>query len=387
MAIAAALSARECILDGRDSRYSAAQIWNCAGSGIASCDTGTFLNLMLRGMAMGPHASSVLLAETCTQQPIAIAADPNVTACLAASAACVPSASSSGAFFENNAQMQAIVGMDVSVFLTSPGLLGVAENNARAWAGSMHALMREIFERGPAVSVLTLVGADIPLFVGWQARDDVFVPRGAASNATVAQQASRYHCISVVGWGVAPPAAAGGGNTTTTAAGGIPFWWVQNSYSARWGRLGMGKIVRGQNVLEARWRGLSTLARPCFGPGQPDPQGILDEPCLPVNNNSSMTTGDGQFYGRYDLFGKGLLAPPASTTPPPINYYDEYLPPTTVLSPPAGEQLWMINGWAVLGVACLCVAFVTGLGIILLPAAAIPQTRQPTNTEYRKRPA
>ena len=62
MALSSAISARECMRDGRDIVYSAQQIWDCVGeSASATCNDGAYLDNLIRSLGRGVHSSQSLI--------------------------------------------------------------------------------------------------------------------------------------------------------------------------------------------------------------------------------------------------------------------------------------------------------------------------------------
>jgi hypothetical protein len=269
-AIAAALSARACLQDASNLRLSAAQIWDCAGTGgVADCSLGGSFYAMLDNLgSSGSSAAAVaLLPESCaTNVSTPFLLDPNVSTCYARFTHCAPE--------PTPYVMRSVLFMDFVLF---DGTVPSKHTDAAAAL-----LMSEIRWNGPVISVLTLYGDDIADFIGLRSAETVFTPR-----STLWQPVKR-HCIVVYGWGV-------------DAATGTPYWRVQNSMGSLWGTAGTGRVVRGRGVLELQWRAVSLAPRVC---------GLsASSTCMPT-----------PAYGNYSTL---LLAPPSpsptttTTTPSP----------------------------------------------------------------------
>jgi len=291
LAIAAALSARDCLHDGRDTRFDALQIYDCAGQhGVTTCAGGTLPSEMIAALLTTPMA---LIPEAAAAGAVVavVGGDPSQARCAARYARC---AQQQTAFFQA-ARLSSAVATE---FLADTH---TNNNDPRVLAGGvrrMGQLMEEILANGPVVAVLTLAYADAHRLLAW--RDDVAVFVPVPLNNDLIYR----HCVSVVGWGV---------------HAGQPYWWVQNSYTAAWGRNGLGRIVRGAPyfALETTWYAPLAERRPCNSSSTTDA-----EACL---NNG---------YGNY---------PP----PPPQQQTTTTPRPTTTTTMAIG------NGWI------LCIAFGT----------------------------
>ena len=227
-AIAAALSARACIQDATDLRLSAAQIWDCAGTGgEATCAGGSSLFGMVYTLGAGDASAVALLPEAACANATPPARDPNATTCYARFAHCAPA--------PTPYVLRSALFMDFVLFGAAPP---PAQTDAQAAL-----LMTEIRRNGPVVSVLTLRGDDIAAFFALRAADAVFDPRSTA------WQPVKRHCLAVYGWGV--------------SAAGVPFWRVQNSLGDAWGDAGVGRIARGRGALELQWRAPTLESRAC----------------------------------------------------------------------------------------------------------------------------
>jgi hypothetical protein len=364
MAVASALGARDCIHSGRDSRFSAQQIWDCSATGIATCEEGVYLNTMLRRMGSGTNSPYTLLPESCATE---LGTTPNATRCLNRILGCTPP---SGELFLLNARTQALLMFDTLVFRGPSDYTGTVN--------AMHSMMFEILAHGPVVSVLTLIGADIGHFVTWPQHStpgSVFIPPSllatlAAANASHTtssppqqqqqqqQQQSLRHCLMVYGWGGRGAATLGAAFTTT--GNDLPFWRVQNSYGGAWGDQGLAHILRGANVLEASWRAIATLPRRCTQGAPSD--GTVDEPCLPPP------------YGQYATVGAAadLLPPPLSSSSSPVPGAPASTT-TTTTSTSTPQAVPHIDNAAIVAVAFACAAVVTGLAaLILRPVSTTP---------------
>lgn len=224
-ATATVVAARECISDGRASRYSVAQIWDCVGEG-GTCAAGGSLVSLLDNLGLSSSESDMaLLPEKCGG--LAPTASSNLSQCVARYGACqdVPVV-----------RLQSAVFFDAVRFVSS----------TREDASSAQAMMNEIWRHGPIISVLQLAGvSNIARFRAVRSLE-VFAPLDSSNETGFA---SLRHCIVVTGWG--------------TDAQGTPYWSVLNSYGNAWGAEGAGRIVRGQNVLESQWRAVTPVSRPC----------------------------------------------------------------------------------------------------------------------------
>jgi hypothetical protein len=250
MALASALGARACLQDRRDTVFSAAQIWDCAGDDVATCADGTLLRPLIRVLAT--RSALALLVVGGRSDPALIVSNPNETTCLERH---VHRGGSSASPYV----LQGGLFMDVVHFL-------MAATATTTTTIAMRAMMAELRANGPVVSVLTLRDDDdVVRFLRLGTGHPVFEPGATTTtNAT-----SRRHCIMVYGWGVDP-------------ATGIRFWRVQNSYGTDWGDNGTARIVRGLGVLEDEWRAVSTTPRPCDNTTS---SGCL--PALPTKRTSS----------------------------------------------------------------------------------------------------
>ena len=323
LALAAALSARECLRDGRNTRLSGQQLWDCAGGSFSSCAAGTSLNDMVRALGSGPYAGYALLPDNCSA-PARLSA-PNATTCLERYAACAR-----GVSFFQNPQVHDTLGYTVDgIYFSGSGGSEVVLPGASA--GADDALMREIFARGPVVSVLVLAKSDMDAFLlqPWPGPNYVFVPKVWPLADAVGEEEVRAHCLSVVGWG-------------------IDHFIVQNSYTAAWGRGGFGRILRGAGLLGSMWQAPSTGARrPCTqGPPQCVPgYGGGYPPPLPLSSSATTSAA-------------------AATTPPPMVAGDAVVP-MMMMAP-------VISNGAIIGVALASAAVIAAVAawwFLLLPPA------------------
>ena len=227
-AIATQLSLRECMSNQLVNKlYSAQQIWDCGGG---SCATGVGLDSMIEAMGRGGQSSRTLYALSfMTAAPLLVDnKDPNNTQCIATAA-----------------------GYGVGDNNTKDQLGGVSSYDMASYHASLEyssllasrAMMNEIWENGPVVSVLTMnTHADFDKFTNFTYMRDgrVFIPN---PNNYLPPDTRQSHCLVVYGWGV-------------DSVSGLKYWLVQNSYGTRWGDGGFGRIVRGKDLLEGSWRGL-----------------------------------------------------------------------------------------------------------------------------------
>lgn len=311
---AVAMSLRMCMRDGRNLRLSSAQLWDCASDG--SCSAGTSLVTLLENI--GSATAFALLPEACG--PAMPAADPNATRCAERFAAC-PS--------PPILLLEAVVFADVVRFHGAPDYAAEL---------AMRALMREIQTNGPVLAVITLVGADVPLFFGLGPRAGVFVPQALLPPAQRAppppggQVATLRHSLVVYGWGPG-------------------YWLVQSSYGPAWGANGTARILRGANVLEAQWRGPTLVPRPCAARTE-------------LGCDQNLAALPGYAYGNYSLLSAAAAAHHYSSwTPPP----PAPTAPTRLTHAPAEDNSAgpapALDNLAILGVAlaCACIATLIGL--------------------------
>lgn len=226
-AIATALSARECLRDGRDTLYAPRQIWDCAGPTLANAENGTLLERLIDAMgdAARPQSARFLLPHPCA--PAMPRADPNLTHCARA--------------FDNCTAAVAMPPLDAAATFQLSTFNGPPDFGVILAARYM---MLEIMQSGPVVAVLRLTNAIDRFRFGALPPHTVFVPdlRETATEPML-------HCIVVYGWGQDPVT-------------GLHFWRVQNSYGPTWSDAGFGRIARG--TLERNWRAVSTRPHPCL---------------------------------------------------------------------------------------------------------------------------
>ena len=333
-AIAAAVGARECLNNGRNSRYSAAQIWDCAGGTFSTCSAGTFPDEMVSSMGEGPFASRTLLPEACGPQNISGAPSPSM--CSARYARCV--AQAQPAFFQNGQTKSARSHITSLYYYSSSSSASTVDNR-----NDEDAMRLEIMLNGPVIATMVLSESDTIVFKGWSDRGDVFIP--ATLNSSLSSSASNaantfHHCVAVVGWGL-------------SSTSKVPFFWIQNAFSDAWGEGGFARIIRGRNVLERMWFAVSPTDRPCVGGGG---DGSVDEPCLPSLVRSSSSP------------------PPPPAVSSPSAPASSPLPTTTAVIISGGAPA--IGNWEILGVAFASAITITVLAIVVVfhapPLAATP---------------
>ena len=255
-AMATALSARECMRDGRNTMYAPQQIWDCSGPGISDVQNGTLLQRLIGAMGdvTSPYSAYFLVPRTCA--PVYIQSSPNLTRCAQTFSSCggteiIPPIEASSTF-------------RLSTF-SGPNDYGVI------LAGRY--MMMEIMQSGPVIGVLTLPNiADRERFQTLQP-DTIFVP----GSATVAPS---YHCLVVYGWG-------------EDESTGVRFWRVQNSYGRGWSDGGVGRIARG--TLERDWRSVSTHQRACGG----NTTLCIYPPATPVSDETSNQSAKPFYYPHF----------------------------------------------------------------------------------------
>ena len=275
MALSSALSARECMRDKRNVVYSAEQIWDCAGpSSSATCATGSILDNLISALGRGIYSAKGLIKNNCS-----LYSDRE-----ASTGTCETSFRNCSADPDGPSQIEGSVFYDLTWFSGNPEF--------GAWAAS-RSMMSEILANGPVVSVISLTANELILFNSktYLRNKTVFVPD--VSNST--QIPPFRHCLMVYGWG----------QDTVT---GLNYWLVQNSWGESWADGGTARILRGMNLLETEWRGVSTSPRPCI-------KGNL---CLNISSinskiSSSSSVGDlfhnnmrQMSYQAYTLIGGGM---------------------------------------------------------------------------------
>ena len=252
-AMATALSARECLRDGRNSLYSPQQIWDCSGPSISNTENGTLLQHLISEMGDTSNffSSQFLVPYDCASTHIQ--SEPNLTRCSQTFAAChhpgviIPPIKTSAGF-------------RLSTYYSGPPDYGVIL--------AARYMMLEIMQNGPVIGVLeTRSNADRMRFEALDA-DTIFIP---IHLDPLVGGNEGYHCIVVYGWGV---------------ESGIHFWRVQNSYGTDWANRGVGRIIRG--TLERNWRSVSTPSRPC--PSSKTPENEQN------NNNINITHNNQCIY-------------------------------------------------------------------------------------------
>ena len=319
--IATALSIRECIRDARDTHLSAAQIWDCSGPLISNCRKGSTLSAMIESIGTGSRSSFSLLPYECTNETYD---EPDTTRCLQSYASC-------SNIIQNftKSQLYSTVLYNIQLY-NGPVDYGVV------LAG--HNMMSEIMKNGPVISILTLSEKDTPIFQNFTG-NSIFVPsalssfysiktniinsynnNSSSSNAMVQQQTigsqiTWSHCIVVYGWGEVCQILLilvvviivvviyfliddyKFFNFAQDKETGIKFWLVQNSYGLSWGNKGTGRILRGANILEGAWYGISTASKPCTSFSSSNLLSSSFPKCLP----SSLEHTSNGFYGGYGL--------------------------------------------------------------------------------------
>ena len=220
-AMATSLSLRECLRDGRDTMYSAQQIWDCSGSAISSVKNGTLLQSLIDAMLeSGDH---FLVRHECA--PTMLNTEPSSDRC------------------ENTCPGE----MTHPITTSSTFWLSGDDTGA---AARQH-MMEEIMQNGPVLAVLAFPTDSDLIKFRKLGPHHVFVPSSHTDAAAVS-----YHCIVVYGWG--------------TGEDGQAFWRVQNSYGHEWGDYGLGRV--GFGTLERNWRSVSTPRSECVA--------SLDQLCI-----------------------------------------------------------------------------------------------------------
>ena len=225
-AMATSLSLRECLRDGRDTMYSAQQIWDCSGSAISSVRNGTLLQGLIDAMLESGRRFLVHQGCAAGMTLNMIESEPSDDRC------------------ENTCPDDIMQSIDVSATFKLSG------DDVRAARNHMK---EEIMRNGPVLAVLALpTDADAMEFRNLGA-GQIFIPSTYADGAAVA-----YHCIVAYGWGV-------------SETDGQEFWRVQNSYGVQWGDNGVGRV--GVGALERNWKSVSTPRVECVA--------SMNQSCLP----------------------------------------------------------------------------------------------------------
>lgn len=229
MAISNALSARECMQNGRNVLFSSQQIWDCTGVNLKStCKDGTYMSEMISNMYRGTFAALSLVDSSCSQYT---ASEPSTGKCSIAHSNCSQDPDGSPLLVSSVFSNELYAGIHGSL-QTSNGLIAAK------------ALMSEIWINGPVVAILDISHLDFEFFSNLSS-SSIFIPTwGSMQNKT-------RHCIMVYGWGV-------------DSKTGYNYWLVHNSYGYSWSNNGKGKVIRGFNWLENEWRGLTSKQRPCI---------------------------------------------------------------------------------------------------------------------------
>jgi hypothetical protein len=359
MAIAAALGVRDCITSGRDSRFSAQQLWDCAGTGNANCARGTLLSLMLSSMGRDSGAPYALMPETCAPER---GSEPNMSMCIARLYDCSAPFGGGGdaangshapliGINPNALRLRSAVEFEVLQFQSPPPPPSLLDDNTYDDADisiAMHTMMREILMRGPVVSVLKLQGDNIRRFLEWQGPYFQALPLNGSDARLLAQPL--LHCVMVYGWGT----------LTTAAHGKQPYWLIQNSYGAGWGQGGLARIARGAGLLELSWHALSLTERVCTA--------TPTTACLPSP------------YGTYTTTTSA--SPPAAAAASPPSVRPILLSSSRILPAPAAAfPTPRISNVAILVIAFASAAITTLMGMCLFRG---PPPRQ---HHHHQRPA
>jgi len=141
---------------------------------------------------------------------------------------------------------------------------------------------------------------------------------------------------------------------------------VQNSHGSAWGNKGTGRILRGANVLESMWRGISTSPKKCTNySNQQLLQRENNNKCLP---SSSRFTSNG-FYGGY-----GSLPFTATLAAIDTNSNNNQQQPSqNIALTVAADHLMhskhnslVINNIAIIGISFASALVITGLFLLVL---------------------
>jgi hypothetical protein len=237
-AMATSLSLRECLRDGRDTMYSAQQIWDCSGTVISSVKNGTLLQSLIDAMLeSGDH---FLVRHECA--PIMLNTEPSSKRC------------------ENTCPD------DMTRPITTSATFRLSGDGAEPYEGlvARSHMKEEIMRNGPVLAVLAFPSNDDLIDFSNLGPGQVFIPSSYEDAAAVS-----YHCIVVYGWG--------------TSEDGQEFWSVQNSYGTDWGDYGVGRVAVG--TLERNWRSVSTPRSECVSSME---QQCILPPLLPAADDETM---------------------------------------------------------------------------------------------------
>ena len=283
MALSSAISARECMRDGRDIVYSAQQIWDCVGeSASATCNDGAYLDNLIRSLGRGVHSSQSLIQGNCSHYSDR---DVNTSMCKVSFDQCAQDP-------DGSPQIEGSVFYDLMWFGGNPDF--------GAWTASK-SMMTEIFTNGPVVTVISLTTVEYLLFSedSYLKNKRVLVPELVSNNSLPPSPIIR-HCLMVYGWG-------------QDEVTGLNYWLVQNSWGESWGDGGTARILRGMNWLETEWRGVSTSRRPCV---KGDKCVNLTSIHQKINNNNSHSSSEKLNILRFDNIKQMdyVIYPPISSS-------------------------------------------------------------------------
>lgn len=239
MALASAISARECMRDGRNILYSGQQLWDCSYGSSPTCEKGVdFSKMILELKPQMLYGSKGFIPTKCLPYD-------NMIGTLSSNSSRCLSTWNQANCSKETSLVYSVMANELSEVSTW-GRRG--QHTAINSMVAMNELMSEIMLNGPVVAILYISNKDFRIFSNWKS-DAIFVP--SFNNSLINNEEYERHCIMVYGWGRDE-------NT------GINYWLVQNSYGDGWGVHGKSKIVRGYNWLENEWRGISTMKRPCY---------------------------------------------------------------------------------------------------------------------------
>jgi hypothetical protein len=236
-AMATSLSLRECLRDGRDTMYSAQQIWDCSGTAISSVRNGTLMQSLIDAMLeSGDH---FLVRHECA--PTMINSEPSGDRC---DHTCPD---------------------DMTRPIATSAAFKLSGEDDGGVAARRH-MKEEIMRNGPVIAVLALPTDDDIIKFSKLGAGKIFIPSSYDDDSAVA-----YHCIVAYGWGIGED--------------GQEFWRVQNSYGTRWGDYGVGRV--GIGTLERNWKSVSTPRGECVASME---QLCILPPLLPAADDEDALT-------------------------------------------------------------------------------------------------
>ena len=164
-AMATSLSLRECLRDGRDTMYSAQQIWDCSGTAISSVRNGTLMHSLIDAMLeSGDH---FLVRHECA--PTMINSEPSGDRC---DHTCPD---------------------DMTRPIATSAAFKLSGEDDGGVAARRH-MKEEIMRNGPVIAVLALPTDDDIIKFSKLGAGKIFIPSSYDDDSAVA-----YHCIVAYG--------------------------------------------------------------------------------------------------------------------------------------------------------------------------------------------